>query len=105
MEILILFALIIFFYLISRMLWLSYMISHLRAGGNVEDLSKWDVLKKVAVKRVNNHLWPGPYFSEFHDTEEIKDWIKKRNWVVAIFWAFAILGIIANFIFHPNPAK
>jgi len=105
MELLILFVLIIFFYLISRMLWLSYMISHLREGGNVEDISKWDVWMNVASKRINNHLWPGPYFSEFHDTDEIKEWINKRNQVVAVFWGMAILGIIAQIIFHPIPAK
>jgi hypothetical protein len=81
------------------------MISHLRDGETVESLSKWDVWMNVASKRINNHLWPGPYFSEFHDTDEIKEWIKKRNWVVAFFWSFAILGIIAQIIFHLAPSK
>ncbi len=95
----------LFFYITFRMMWLSYMIEHLRAGGTEETLSQWEVLGNIASKRINNHLLPGPYFSEFHDTDEIKEWIGKRNRVVALFWALAILGILAQFFFHPLPTK
>lgn len=98
-------ALMLFFYIIFRMMWLSYMIEHLRAGGTEETLSQLEVFGKIAITRINNHLLPGPYFSEFHDTDEIKEWIGKRNRVVALFWALAILGILAQFFFHPLPTK
>lgn len=92
-------ALLLFFFLIFRMAWLSYMIEHLRAGGTVETFPKLEVLGKLAFKRVNNHLLPGPYFSEFHDTDEIKAWIVKRNRVVVVFWVLALIGILAQIFF------
>lgn len=98
-------ALLLFFSIIFRMAWLSYMIEHLRAGGTVETFPKLEVLGKLVLKRINNHLLPGPYFSEFHDTEEIKAWIGKRNRVVAVFWVLALLGILAQIFFQPPSLK
>ncbi len=72
-------VLILFFYLAVRMMWLSYMIEHLRTGGSVETFPKLQVLGKIVSTRINNHLLPGPYFSEFHDTDEIKEWIMKKE--------------------------
>lgn len=92
-------ALLLFFFLIFRMAWLSYMIEHLRAGGTVETFPKLEVLGKLALKSINNHLLPGPYFNEFHDTDEIKAWIVKRNSVVVVFWVLALIGILAQIFF------
>lgn len=105
MILVVILALMLFFFIIFRMMWLSYMIEHLRAGGSVETFPKLQVLGKIASKRINNHLLPGPYFSKFHDTDEIKEWIKKRNMVVGVFWVLAILIILTQLIFHPWPTK
>lgn len=101
----VIFALLLFFFLIFRMAWLSYMIEHLRAGGTVETFPKRRVLGKLLLKRINNHLLPGPYFSEFHDIAEIKAWIIKRNRVVVVFWVLALLGILAQIFFQPMALK
>ena len=106
MEAIIPVFLVLFFIAIFRMMWLSYLIEHLRNGGTVDTLSRLNVLIDIGIKSVNNHLWPGPFISEFHDTEEIKALIIKRNWVVGLLWLGVLVVVILQIFFHPEmPAK
>jgi len=50
-------------------------------------------------------MLPGPYFEEYLDTDEIKQLIKKRNRIVAVFWAFVIIGLIVQIFIFPEQPK
>lgn len=87
--------LILFFYIMFRMIQLSLKIEHLRIG---KSESIWWVLARP----INMHLWPGPILSEQDDTEETKETIRKRNRWVGLFWVLVALTAIVAFFVAKN---
>ncbi len=104
MDAIILCVLALFFYALFRMMWFSYLIEHLRRNG-AKPFPKNKVILEMLLKRINNHMLPIPYFEEYMDTEEIKQLIKKRNRIVAVFWAFVIIGLIVQIFIFPEQPK